>query len=561
MKTIFFIGIILLLFLVLVSSDDFNPREDINGQDGEYNIFGFDNITIQGNLKAGSYNWTVNDDNTSEYISFDGSVLSYTTNNLEVLRFYDGMLLETINVSICADSACTTDDDNVKLIVQANPVGDLTADFSSGFTIVDTTPAIEVNLTAGSNTSPQMNFIYILESTGLLTVSTSGFPNAEFAPIAEVLVPSVARVVDANVYKLHAWTDHAHADNEGHLSHLNSWIRSQPATWQSGVTSTLTRNATPTPDSLLFSSTSGTILQLHEHIFSAISAGQEIHVINDDSEAYKKITDLNEITTDSDGDSLTNKHYKLTLWGAVGENAEDNEIFLNLPSCSYTKAALAFADNDRCANSNIPSDYTGVGFLIVAYTISNSGGGNVLTIANTEILLGLFPSSSPGGSNAFVSEFADNTFTIFDEGDATKELTFNLDDMNTGTGVIKIYEDNSINLSNGNITVNIITASESRANSNWTFNMNYPTGCPGSGSAQTYISDLDDNTTCTGISDLDGTNIQDIYLLNSGDDSTSNYTFASIDLTGEYIHQGNIGFTGTCVNTTYSGGIAISCND
>ncbi len=34
-----------------------------------------------------------------------------------------------------------------------------------------------------------------------------------------------------------------------------------------------------------------------------------------------------------------------------------------------------------------------------------------------------------------------------------------------------------------------------------------------------------------------------------------------LNITGNYIHQGNIGFTGTCVNTTYSGGIAISCND
>ncbi len=461
----------LVIFILLISllggfvnALNFVPYGNISMRNNS--IINGTNALFFGNVTAGNflgiYNWSVNADNTSEFISFDGSVFSYTQNNLDLLRFFDGMIIETINVSICADSGCTVDDNNVKLIVQANPVGDLTVDFSSGFLTVDTTPPVEVNLTAGSNTSPQMNFVYILESTGLLTVSTVSFPSltVEFAPIAEVLVPSVARVIEANVYKLHAWTDHSYTtDDNGHLSHINSWIRQQPATWMSGVTATLTRNATPTPDSLLFSSTSGSILQLHTHTFSAISDGTEIHVVNDNSEAYKKITDLNEINTDSDGDSMSNKHYKLVVWGAVGENTEDNEIFLNLPSCSYSKASLAFADNDRCANFNIPSDFVGVGFLIAAYTIRNSGGGNTFTISNTEDLRGLFPSTDAGGANAFVSEFADNAFKVFDESDATKILMFNLDDLITGTTAIwRVYEGGSLNLSSGNLTVNNIDA-------------------------------------------------------------------------------------------------------
>ncbi len=35
----------------------------------------------------------------------------------------------------------------------------------------------------------------------------------------------------------------------------------------------------------------------------------------------------------------------------------------------------------------------------------------------------------------------------------------------------------------------------------------------------------------------------------------------SLNVTGNYIINGNIGFTGSCVNITYSGGIAVSCND
>ena len=34
-----------------------------------------------------------------------------------------------------------------------------------------------------------------------------------------------------------------------------------------------------------------------------------------------------------------------------------------------------------------------------------------------------------------------------------------------------------------------------------------------------------------------------------------------LNVTGDYINNGNTGITGSCVNTTYSGGIAVSCND
>lgn len=35
----------------------------------------------------------------------------------------------------------------------------------------------------------------------------------------------------------------------------------------------------------------------------------------------------------------------------------------------------------------------------------------------------------------------------------------------------------------------------------------------------------------------------------------------NLNVSGNYVHDGNTGFTGTCINVTYSGGIAVSCND
>ena len=43
--------------------------------------------------------------------------------------------------------------------------------------------------------------------------------------------------------------------------------------------------------------------------------------------------------------------------------------------------------------------------------------------------------------------------------------------------------------------------------------------------------------------------------------SSKLHVVGDLNVTGNYIHAGSIGFTGTCINTTYSGGIAISCND
>ena len=48
---------------------------------------------------------------------------------------------------------------------------------------------------------------------------------------------------------------------------------------------------------------------------------------------------------------------------------------------------------------------------------------------------------------------------------------------------------------------------------NWTQLQNYPTACP----SDTYVTTIGDTSTCTGISD--------VYLLNTGDSATGNYSF------------------------------------
>ncbi len=72
------------------------------------------------------------------------------------------------------------------------------------------------------------------------------------------------------------------------------------------------------------------------------------------------------------------------------------------------------------------------------------------------------------------------------------------------------------------IASQIIQANQFSGALNWSYLQNYPAACPGSGSTQTYVSTIADSTTCTGITSLDTSNIQDVYLLNNGDISTGN---------------------------------------
>lgn len=88
-----------------------------------------------------------------------------------------------------------------------------------------------------------------------------------------------------------------------------------------------------------------------------------------------------------------------------------------------------------------------------------------------------------------------------------------------------------------------VNATEFEGAINYTYLQNYPASCVGSGSSQTYITSLGDATTCTGISNLDGSNIQDIFVLNSGGD----------DLSGDYEITGNLYINGTYINPISGG--------
>ncbi len=367
----------------------------------------------------------------SEVTNAAGSITVGLTENDEMtaIHGWNGYTIEEETVTVTAAGGVIT------LSIERTGGGDLTGVFSDGYFDWDTTPADTVTLTAGSDTSPQTNYIFLPLSTKVLTANTSGFPAAEHIPVAVVICQSGASLQTEGAYSMHAWTDHVDGTTEnGHLSHLSHWIRHQPATWKSGVVPTLTINAIPSPDEVIFTSSSGETAQLHDHVFPAFTGTPDIYTVNDSATPYNIVTDLNVLLTDSTGGSMSNKYFSLVIWGIQSQSQADCKLMLNLPGGSYNTEAGLTADASKFANFTIPRDFVGTAFLIAQLQLRHqAAAGGTWTEIDLLDLRGLIPSSAPGGATSAQTEFVDNTFRILDQGDATKEIAFQADGITTVT--------------------------------------------------------------------------------------------------------------------------------
>ena len=352
------------------------------------------------------------------------------SNTQDVLKVFNGAILEDHTVTTSSDGATVT------VALERAGGGDLSLFFDGAFSFFDTSPAATVTLTAGSDVTPILNYVYIPKSTMVMTANTTGFPEVEqHTHIATVLVQSAASVQTDGPYKEHAWTDHlSDSIDEGHLVHVNEWIRNQHATWLSGVLPTFSGDGT---DTVEVGTSSGVVLQLHEHAFDAMVSASDIYVVNDSVTPYKKITNLVDIDLDSTGASLRNKTFALVLWGSVNENTGVSKLFINLPSGSEgtNKANQVREDKSKETNYSIPEDFKGTGFLIHRLVMDVNAGGTVANIYTdgSDDIRGQVPNTAAGTSGGVISDFEDGTFSIFNTVDNTKELTFDVSGVTAST--------------------------------------------------------------------------------------------------------------------------------
>ena len=341
-----------------------------------------------------------------------------------------GATIESASISVASDGTTIT------FSVEQAGGGDLTVIFGDGYYNWDCTPADTVTLTAGTDTVPVMNYVYLDNITKTLTAGTN-WPHTGAAPLATVLCQSAASIQTDGPMKVHAWTDHLSSTSTtgGHISHLNLWIRQQYATWLSDVSPTLTITTNgAAPDNVIFTNTSGAVLQLHPHIFPAFTGTQDIYTVNDSVAAYNKITDLNELLTDSTGATMSGRYFSLVIWGVVSQSTGDCKLMVNLPSCSYGTEAQLQTDVSKCVNYSMPANFKGTGFLIAKLNLRHqTASSGTWTEISVEDLRGQFPSTSAGGASTVVAEFADSTFRVFDDLDTTKEMAFQISGVTTAT--------------------------------------------------------------------------------------------------------------------------------
>lgn len=365
--------------------------------------------------------------------------------NFDRAEVVNGHIIETINLVITSSGSVIT------ASLDAATGSTLTFAFSTGLIPVDVSTPKTATLTAGSDTIPQENWLYVLRSDPTTLVSSIvGFPDdatIEYAPIGRLVVQSAATVQTDGVIKQHNYTDHIKSDGGiGHIHCINEWIRERWACYKSGVVQTITGSGTAT---VTYAVTSGTVKQLHTQLFPAFVNPATLYLVNDSVIPYKQITNIGgSILLDSTGATLNNRYYNLVIWGIASQTGTgQSKLFLNLPSGSYANQIGAEEDLSKYTNFGISQEYKGAAFLIAKILIRNIASSTFTVIpTDDDDLRGEVPNGVAGTSTAVGVEFPDGSMRVFNTADDTKKIAFDASGITTGNTRTITAEDKDVDM-------------------------------------------------------------------------------------------------------------------
>jgi len=280
---------------------------------------------------------------------------------------------------------------------------DMTMRFSDGLTMLPTTPADTIVLTASlDDTAPITNYVYVPQSTKVLTVNTSDWITAEHIRVAQIVVQTEATTALNGALRNQNINDPVeHTDNfQGHLSDITSAIREKiPATHKSGTEGSTTIITASTPDDVYFVVTGGVIKQMHNQNFPAFNmeTGSDVHIVNHPTTPYLTTANFNNQLLDASGNGLNNTSFSVVVWGVANKTGEASHIMANLPTDSYAHAfpQNAVDDADNYSVYTIPDLFAGVGFLIMRVTFVYKN--NVWSVFDIEDLRKKLPNTTAGG--------------------------------------------------------------------------------------------------------------------------------------------------------------------
>jgi hypothetical protein len=326
----------------------------------------------------------------------DGTfIINFTTSITDIYNdAWNGSFVESFNFIISSDGSTIKG-----TLENVDPTRDMTMNYSSGFATLDTTTTpLEINLTAGTDSTPQKNYVFIPEATKVLTLSAVGWPTGiEHIKISDSFVKTAVTTQTDGVLVNRNWNDHIKQEgNNGHILHIAENLRNKNAEWKSGTEGSTIVTGGTTIDIAV---TGGKVEQLHEQTFNAFdtSVGDKLQIVNDFTTPYLATANLEDVTTDSAGTTLTNSSYKVVVWGVQNKTGQNDNVMVNMPNGVYSKNTPDDAVNDALsyADYTMPEMFKGKGFLIMEVTFLNNGG--TISVYNTKDLRGESPSTAGGG--------------------------------------------------------------------------------------------------------------------------------------------------------------------
>lgn len=385
-------------------------------------------------------------------LSFNGTD---TTVNIE--GSLNGVVVEKPSIAVLVDTGVIyfeTDNENIPTENLAFVV-DGTRYLLDTLTGSGTGGKARVALTAGTDTAPQINYIYVVESggVGILMANTTGFPIGS-CPIAICHLKSVTDTDTYGATEFRRWNNSPdNGTGDGILQYITKRLRIEGSKWRSGVVPTVAITTNPSAiDGLKVSVNTGIVFQLHEQSFTS-QDGTEYIVVNHPTTPYLRISDLSEIDVDAQGNSLrsNNTRYGLNIIGCQNSADVPDLLLVLLPNGSYSSDENAINDVDNLAVTTVPSTYRDTAFricrIVVNYSTSASGTFTNLLGAGVYQDERGFPLGVGGGgsgSGASQTEFTDTEFSIYNATDATKILKFLLSGITTGNSRTMTVPDKDI---------------------------------------------------------------------------------------------------------------------
>lgn len=316
-----------------------------------------------------------------------------------------------------------------------------------------------IQLTAGTDTSPQENWIFTIPSgedailqQSLTEPDLEDYPDG-FSIICSIFVPSTTETISVGSYNSRRWTDTKIVSGRGTIPTLLSKLRDR-TDYKSGLGANITINTTPTPDNVDFVVSAGVIREIYKQRINSLQLSVDSAlIVNAPTIPYRKITDISSILVDATGSSLNNKYFQLIVAISLNTDGYPDRLLINLPNGSYTNPLDAFNDINNYSITTFPTGFKSV-YLLFAGVFRLVGGNSWTNVALTYGLNNIDLRGQPlgvrssGSGTSAVQEFSDVNFGVYDDGDNTKILRFQCAGITTGTTRIWTVPDRDIDFGN-----------------------------------------------------------------------------------------------------------------